>query len=269
MPYVQTGSSRTFYKVDGQGKPLLLLHGLGLSSRMWEPQVQALSGKYRVYRIDLIGHGDSSPCPEGCTLKEFIEQVGTFIDAVGVSRIHVVGFSLGALIAEGLAVEYPTSVASLSLVSCVGRRSESERAAVMKRVHEVERFGHRATIDAAIERWFTPGFIAEQPNVVSDIRAMLAANDPVSYLRAYQVFAISDTCYFERLDQIACPALVITGEGDIGSTPSMARSIAQRIRNARVEVVPGYRHMLPVEGWSVLNRKLLCFLKDCERAEEV
>ena len=112
-------------------------------------------------------------------------------------------------------------------------------------------------IDAALERWFTPDFALMNSGEVETIRTRLMTNDHDHYLKAYGVFASTE----DPMGQlpIGCPTLVLTGENDSGSTPQMAMFLADAISGAELDILPGLKHMVPIEGASVLNQKILRF----------
>ena len=159
--------------------------------------------------------------------------------------------------ARAFAGRHPERVERLVLVSTVYNRLEAERAAVRARYAAAEA-GEDLT-EAALARWFSPEFAEVHPDAVAAVRGRLKANDRDGFLRAYRVFAEAYHAE-EDLAAIACPSLVITGELDSGSTPAMARAMAAELPNAEALILPGLRHMVPIEGAGVLNRALLAFL---------
>jgi pimeloyl-ACP methyl ester carboxylesterase len=223
--------------------PVVLVHGVGLDRTMWKPVCARLANRHEVITYDLLGHGDA-PKPAGpYSLAMFVEQLASGAPAKAV----VVGFSLGALIAQGYAVAHPDRVDRLVLLNSVFDRSRDDRAAIVERVAAVRAGGYPASIDAAIDRWFTPEFARAKPDAVAAVRARLERNDVRAYADAYEVFAMADAELVESCGTITCPTLVITGSDDPRSTPDMTRSLAAAIRGAQAVVVPGVRHMVPVE----------------------
>ncbi|MFI0776795.1 alpha/beta fold hydrolase [Streptomyces sp. NPDC021212] len=230
------------HETHGAGPGLVLLHGVGLDRRMWERCLPALTARHRVTLVDLRGHGASPAAAPGVSLTELAADVAALLSGPA----HIVGFSLGALVAQQLGLDRPDLTASLSLVSSVAGRSEEERAAVARRRDVAARdFG--ASAWAAVDRWFSPGWRAQEPSLAQRVLDTLLANDPVSYLACYDVFATADAGLWQRLPGITAPTLAVTGENDPGSTPAMSRRLAQRIPGGRAVIVPGARHLLPLE----------------------
>jgi pimeloyl-ACP methyl ester carboxylesterase len=223
------------------GEPtLVLLHGVGLDSTMWEPVAALLRDDFRVLTPDLPGHGTRGPAPEGITLGDLARDVAGAVPPGS----HVVGFSLGALVAQHLARYRPDLVATLTSVSSVCRRTEAERAAVLGRLATAGA-DFRAGVTAALERWY--GGTATAAEWVRRTEATLLANDVASYVNCYRVFATADAEIAPELPRIGVPALAVTGEDDPGSTPEMTYRLADAIPGCRAVVIPNARHMLPVE----------------------
>jgi len=230
------------HETHGAGPDLVLLHGVGLDRSMWERCLPALTERHRVTVVDLRGHGTSPPAAPGVTLRELAADVAALLPGPA----HLVGFSLGALVAQQLAVTNPELTASLTLVSSVAGRSEEERAAVLRRRERAwEDFAGSA--HAAVDRWFSPEWRAREPELAKAVVDRLVTNDRTSYLACYDVFASADAELWPRLPGITAPTLAVTGSDDPGSTPAMTRLLAARIPAARALIVPGARHLLPLE----------------------
>jgi pimeloyl-ACP methyl ester carboxylesterase len=219
---------------------LVLLHGVGLDHTMWEPVATRLAGDFEVVAPDLPGHGGRSLAPAGVTLADLADGV---VEQIPPGS-HLVGFSLGALVAQHLARYRPELVATLTSVSSVCRRTPEERAAVLGRLRAAEA-DFLASAAASVARWYDGS--AVDPEQVRRTEATLLANDPEGFLHCYRVFATADAEIGRELGRIAAPALAVTGELDPGSTPEMAYRLAKAMPNCRAVVVPDARHMLPVE----------------------
>jgi pimeloyl-ACP methyl ester carboxylesterase len=217
---------------------LVLLHGVGLDHTMWEPVARLLPGDINVISPDLPGHGGRPPAPADVTLADLAAGIAADVPP----RSHLVGFSLGALVAQHLARYRPDLVATLTSVSSVCRRTPEERAAVLDRLQTAEN-DFSASASASLRRWFDHTDV--DPEQVRRTEATLMANDAASFLHCYRVFATADAEI--ELDRIPVPALAVTGENDPGSTPEMARRLAAAMPDCRAVIVPGARHMLPVE----------------------
>lgn len=237
---------------------VVLLHGVGLDHTLWAPVRAALGAEgFHVVTPDLPGHGDAAPVGEGVTLADLAARVADDVPAGS----HVVGFSLGALVAQHLARFRPDLVASLVSVSSVCRRTPAERDAVLARLATAEA-DFPASVAASLQRWF-PG--ESDTDLVRRTEKTLLANDVTSYLRCYRVFATADADLADELPRITVPALAVTGDLDPGSTPEMTRRLADAVPGSRAVVVPGARHLWPAQHPDVLVSHLVPFLEGVGR----
>ncbi|QUS37197.1 alpha/beta fold hydrolase [Falsirhodobacter algicola] len=238
----------------GQGAPVLLIHGVGLRAEVWAPQIAALSQTHRVIAVDMPGHGESDPLPAGARLPDYVAWGARVIDALDAGPIAVAGHSMGSLIAAGLAVEHPALVERVALISGVHRRGDAARAAVIARAHDIA--AGRGSVEAPLARWFSAGEEALRDKVAG----WLSSVSPEGYAAAYRAFAEGDGVYADRLSQIACPALVLTGAGDANSTAEMTRTMAAMMPQGRAVVIEGHRHMVGLTAPDAVNAAFLEFL---------
>ena len=229
------------------GVPVVLIHGVGLDHTMWLPVMSALIDR-RTITYDMIGHGNA-PRPAGpYALSTFVDQLSAIVGALD-GEIDLVGFSMGALVAEGFALpDGGRQIRRLVLLNGVHDRSAAERRAIAERVADVRTHGFEGTIEPALQRWFTPDFAGAHPDVVDNTRRRLQSNDPVAYADAYEVFATADAELAGRVGEIVVPTLVATGADDQRSTPAMAVTLAEALPRGRAMILPGLRHLTPLEA---------------------
>jgi len=219
---------------------VVLLHGVGLDHTAWAAVTSLLGEDYDVVAPDLPGHGSRPLAPGPVTLADLADGVAGDVPPGS----HVVGFSLGALVAQHLAVHRPELVATLTSVSSVCRRTPAEREAVLERLAVAEQ-DFAASAEASVRRWYDGTDVS-----AADVRRTeqtLLGNDPADFLSCYRVFATADAEIAPGLAGITVPSLAVTGENDPGSTPEMTHRLADAIPHCRAVIVPGARHMLPVE----------------------
>ena len=227
--------------------PIVLVHGVGLDRSMWDGVAARMPG---AITYDLLGHGvhrDQRPSMPG-----FVAQLA---EVAPEGACDIVGFSLGALIAQEFALAFPARVRRLVLLNGVFRRTADERAAIVARVAAVRSGGYAANVDEAITRWLPNG-----GGPAEAVRGVMAGNDPAAYADAYEVFATADAALADRTQTIGAPTLVATGELDPRSTPSMAHALAAALPEARCVVLPGLRHLSPVEAPDVVAELIVDFL---------
>ncbi len=250
----------TAYTDRGVGPAVLLIHGVGLSHRIWAGVIPLIQRGRRVITLDMLGHG-ASPLPrDGATLHDYAQQALYLLEHLGISSCAVAGFSMGALVAQEMALDQPSRGREIALVSGVHARNPMEREAIRKRTQEFADLGLEPFIPGAIARWLTPAFRQAHPEAEAEIAAGLRANNADGYLRSYKVFAFSDDTLAPRAGGIACRTLILTGEHDGGSTPEMAHALGARIAGSKVVILPGLRHLLTTEAPDLLARHLDDFL---------
>lgn len=235
---------------EDAGTPVVLLHGVGLDRTVWARVEDRLDRP--TVALDLPGHGEQPPLTAATTLEDMAADIAARMPA---GPVHLVGFSLGSLIAQQLASTLPGRVRTLTCVSSVAARTAEEAAAVRARLDTAyEDFA--GSMERALDRWFPAGESPETADWRTETRAVLLANDPDSYRHAYAVFATGDRVIAPRLPAITAPTLAITGEQDPGSTPDMSRRLGALITGTEVVIVPAARHMLPVTHPETLARRV-------------
>lgn len=252
-------TSRTLHLSDGNaarvieagtGEPLLLIHGVGMCAEAWRPQIEAFQDAWHVVAADMPGHGGTSPLPPTARLPEFVAWAARLVEALDLGPVNLAGHSMGALVSAGLAVERPDLVRRVALLNAVYRRSLEASAAVVSRADELAR--GQSSIDGPLARWFGDGQDAIRDQVAGWLKRM----DLQSYATAYRSFAEGDRTYADRLDRIACPALVLTGDGDLNSSPRMSREMAAQIPLGRAVIVTGHKHMVNLTAPHIVNDAL-------------
>jgi (E)-2-((N-methylformamido)methylene)succinate hydrolase len=257
--YLQRGGAPTlFYQIEGAGPPVMLIHGVGADGSSWDAIAPALISRFAVLRLDLRGHGRSGRIPGELTLGDFTRDVVDVLDATDTPCAHIVGFSLGGMIAQALALDHASRVDRLVLLSAVAGRTEPERARVRDRLEILRTQGIMAITGAAQDRWFTDEFVARHPELVRQRMEQLQRNHPPSYAAAYTVFSTTDLA--DRLHAIDRPTLVATGEHDAGSNTRMARFMQAQIRGAKLQILPGLKHSVLAEAPETIATMLLDFL---------
>ena len=231
----------------GKAPPLVLIHGVGLDRTMWDGVVRCLSGRLDCAAFDLPCHGEAGMPAREVTLATFADALGEIADGLETAPV-IVGFSMGAMVAQRFAIDRPGALRGLVLMNAVFDRDERQRAAIMQRLATVEREGPAGMADSAIRRWFTREFRNGSPEIVDAVRRRLLANDPAAYLAAYRVFATADAELAGEAGRISCPTLAMTAEHDANSTPDMSRELARAIPGAAALVLDGLAHGAPIEA---------------------
>jgi 3-oxoadipate enol-lactonase len=253
---------RLNYRIDGnpRGDALLFSNSLGTTNDLWQPQVEALGSLFRIIRYDTRGHG-ASDVPAG---SYAIDALGldaiAILDASGVERAHVCGLSLGGLTAMWLGVHAPHRIRSLVLSSTAARIGSASMWD--ERIAQVGTVGVGSLADAAMGRWFTAGYRASHPEVVSVYHRMLSATPADGY--AGCCAAIRDADLREAITSIAAPTLVIAGREDPVTPPADGESMRNSIPGARLAVLDA-AHIANVEQARAYNDLVSSFISQQPR----
>ncbi len=259
----ETSSNGSVYELSGPADApvVALVHGLGLNRQVWRAYVSRLQHRYRVLNYDLYGHGDSISPPQEASLTLFSEQLLGLLDELGIAACSIVGFSLGGMINRRFAIDHPGRLRALAILNSPHERDAPAQQLVEQRALDSAGGGPGATLDATIERWFTPAFIAAHPEYIDEVRGWVLANDVDDYAQCRRVLAFGVLELIRPEPPIAHPTLVITCENDSGSTPAMSQSIAAEIDGAQVIIVPQLQHMGLVENPSFFITALAEFFE--------
>ncbi|MFA3920906.1 alpha/beta fold hydrolase [Ruegeria hyattellae] len=242
---------------SGQGEPLVLIHGVGMQSAAWAPQIEALSGSRHVIALDLPGHGGSDRIAARSELPVFLDWLLAVLDALQLPAVSLAGHSMGALIAGGFAVRHPERVARVALLNGVFRRDDVARNSVIARA-EMIRAG-AFDLDTPLKRWF--GDTPIERAARDDVAAWLAAVDNDGYATAYDAFARGDALYADGYARITCPLLALTGGDDPNSTPAMSRAMARAAQRGTAEIIENHRHMVNLTAPDAVNAALQTWLE--------
>ena len=267
MPTVTVGDINLYYEDEGRGEVLALISGITCSARYWFRQIPVFSKEYRVIAIDNRGTGRSDKPEIPYTADMMAADIAGLLDAIGVGTAHVFGHSMGGMIAQHVALDYPDKVQSLILgaTTCGGR----------DRVHGVlvedfQKFmdpdflatmSPQEILHAALIFKFTQEFIDNNPALIERHCAEKMSYPPAPYVGAVQIPAAigHDTC--DRLHEIRVPTLVMTGDADGLVAPENSRVLAARLPNAELVILHNVAHSFPIEVAEETNKIVLDFLR--------
>ena len=250
----------TNFTLDGPADaPVVTLsHSLAASLEMWDPQLPALARRYRVLRYDTRGHGGSEAPPGAYSLEMLADDVLALLAALEIPRTHFVGLSLGGMIGQTLALEHPEILESLVLADTASRIPPEMGPLWDQRVEVAGSKGMAALADGTIERWFTGRFIAESPEVVDGIRALIRTTAPSGFAGCCR--AIQNLDYTDRLGEIRLPTLIIVGENDMGTPVAASEVMHQRIAGSKLVVIGPAAHLSNIEQADQFNQNITVFL---------
>jgi 3-oxoadipate enol-lactonase len=258
MPKIRANGIQLYYELAGPAEaPVVVLsNSLGTRLEMWDPQMQALTERYRVLRYDSRGHGRSD-APDGpYTIDMLADDALGLLDALGIERAHFCGLSKGGMVGQVLGAKHGERLISLALCSTACHMPA--RALWEERIRVASEQGMAALADGVVERWFTEPFRRDPSIAVDRVRQMILDTPAHGY--AGCCAAIRDMDLRELIRGIRLPTLVIVGDKDPATPPPMAEEIQSRIPGARLEVVPDAAHLLNIEQDVVFDAALMSLL---------
>lgn len=243
---------------EGEGDAVVCIHGLGGSANSFGPLLPALA-RHRVLRPDLPGSARSQRAEGALTIQRYVDAVLAFCDRAGITRAHVVGHSMGTIVAQHLAVQQPKLVRSLALFGSLITPPEPARAAMRGRAEKARQGA--AALHEIVNQLAQVALSSEtrqrNPLAVAFVRESLLRQEPEAYARSCEALAGAEPA---AVDRIACPVLLVTGDEDGVAPPQNVRLMAEKIVGARVVVLTRCGHWTPVEKPDECQRALSEFL---------
>ena len=268
MPEIVQGNRRIYYESHGEGYPLVMIRGLGSNADHWYAQVPDLSGHYRVITFDNRGIARSTDPGGPFTIPDMAEDTIRLMNALRIEQAHVLGLSLGGMIAQEMAIRHPERIKGLILVVtlCGGPHQVVAEDAVREKLLRMVFEGSADARIKAIEVFFAPRTINERLQIVQAY-AEVSMKHPAGLeilQRQYEAVARHDT--YDRLDRIKAQTLVLTGEEDMLIPPGNSEILAERIPGAELRVIPGGGHQIMIEQPQACNRAIVAFLQKVDSA---
>ena len=246
-----TAAKGTFYKLNQkEGIPIVFIHGVGLDHNIWDPQINEFDNTVLIY--DILGHGRTPLNKEKISFDDFSDQIIDLIDELKFSKIHLIGFSIGSLIARNFATRFSDRLKSLTLLCSIFNRSDNEQKIVNERFEQTKK-DKKLTKDA-LNRWFNKDFVEKNPLISDKIFSILNNNNMDNFIKVYSLFVNHKDN--EKFENINVKTLVMTGEGDVGSTPEMSDNLSKKIKNSEVKIIPVGKHLCSIECSYDVNKAI-------------
>lgn len=234
---------------EGEGDPVVCVHGLGGSSNTWTPMMPALA-RHRVLRIDLPGSGLSQRAEGPLSIDRFVSAAAQACERLGVRRAHWLGHSLGTIVCQHLAVQHPALVCSLALFGPLLAPADGARQGLRDRAQRARSAGvdgMHAIAQQMVQAALSAHTRQQQPLVCAYVRDGLMRCDGGAYARTCEALADAQPA---AVDRIQAPVLLVTGDEDGVAPPQAVRALASRLNAApsvRTEVLPRCGHWTPLE----------------------
>ena len=250
-------SKDTFYLLNKKQKtPIVLIHGVGLNHTIWEPQIDYFDNTVLAY--DILGHGKTPLNKNIISFDDFSDQLLNLIDELKFEKIHLIGFSIGSLIARNFAVKNNNRLKTLTLLCSVFKRNKEQQQIVNDRFELSKK--SRSLSKQALKRWFTDQYLEKNPNIFEKITSILIQNNMENFLKIYELFVKHKDD--EKFENIKSKTLIMTGENDIGSTPEMSRNLSKKIAHSKVKIVSQGKHLCSIECADDVNKTIKEFIQN-------
>ena len=250
-------ASGTFYVFNKkeQSIPIVFIHGVGLTYEIWQPQLDFFKN-YSNLSYDILGHGKSSLTRQNINFDDFSEQLIELINELKIEKIHLVGFSIGSLIARNFATRYSERLQSLILLGSIYKRSEQQQKTVNERFEQAKK--ELKLSSQALKRWFTDKYLENNLDTFKKISSILSANNMANFLKVYELFVRHKND--EDFEKIYCKTLVMTGENDVGSTIEMSQQLKDLINNSELKIIKDGKHLCGIECADDVNLAIKNFV---------
>jgi len=263
MPKLHVNGVELYYELLGKGEPLLFIHGLGSSTRDWQDQVDFFSKTYQVILVDIRGHGQSDKPPGPYSIPLFAADVAQLLEKLKLSPVHVIGISMGGMIAFQMAIDHPDLLKSLVVVNCNPEfvaKTFKERLKIWQRFVIIRLLGMRKMGKVLSGRLFPK---PEHESLRQLFIERWAENDPRAYRDAMR--AIVGWSVMERIKDIACPTLALASDKDYTSVAEK-QAYVDELSQGSLVVIDDARHALPAEKPHEFNNALFTFLEDLAKS---
>lgn len=258
----QEKNTELFVLDQGQGMPVILLHGFPLDHRMWQSQIDALSSQFRVITPDFRGMGKSPVPTTTMSLDDYAEDILSQMDALGIEKATLGGFSMGGYVAFALLRLAPERFSALILANtrpeADGQEGRKNRMNMAVSLYDK---GSAAAREAMLPKLVTPATSKDQPQLVDLLQKTMDSMPAEGLVHASIAMAFREDS-LDLLSTISVPTLVIAGEQDAIAPPDVMKSMADKIASASFHVIPDASHLTPMEKPEAFNELVIAFLKD-------
>jgi 3-oxoadipate enol-lactonase len=236
--FCEVPAGRIAYSRRGTGRPLVLLHPIGVDRSWWDEYVEHWAASFDVVTIDIRGHGHSSLVTAPITLADHATDVAAVLRQERLTGATLIGVSMGGMIAQRVAIQFPELVGALILCGTAGGFPNEVRPRILERGDMSRQGSMSEIIDDTITRWFA----ADTPraDLLQKCRTRLAADDWYSWSANWQAISLLDN--LGELSGVPAPTLVVAGDADASIPPAVSQKIADALPNSRFVVVPGAAH---------------------------
>ena len=246
-----------YFKKENEKNPIVFVHGVGLTKEIWSQQIEFFKD-HNILTYDLIGHGKTPLERTQLNFEDFTKQLLNLIKELKINKIHLIGFSLGSLIARHFAATHGDKLNSLVLHASIYKRSVEQNRVVQNRFELIKR-SRPASQDRALRRWFSDTFIKNNQETYNKVLSILKENELANLLKVYKLF-VNYKDDDQMFNDIKVNTLVTTGQHDVGSTPEMSKNLTERIKSAKYIEIKNGKHLCNIECAKEFNKTIELFV---------
>jgi 3-oxoadipate enol-lactonase len=255
MPIVETNTGRSIgYEEAGSGEamPIVFLHGVGSDKSVWRPQLDYFGATRRTLAFDYPGYGDSDPAPDGTTRDDYAAAILYAMTKLGIAKAHICGLSLGGVVAIAMHHRAPERCASLILADTFAVHPDGQA------IYDRSLAGSQDLPAMAEARVGVLLAQPAEPNIRREVVATMSRIDPAAYRIGAEAVWLADQR--ERAAAIRVPNLVLVGDQDKVTPPSLSEELAALIPDAKLQVIAGAGHLANIEKPGDFNRAVEDFI---------
>jgi 3-oxoadipate enol-lactonase len=250
------------HEVQGEGPPIVFVHGLGATSNIWHAQRVALSKYFRVIVYDRSGAGRSQKTRDGYSIDAWADELAGVLDHLSVSSAVVVGHSLGSMVAQRFAGKYAARTKALVLAGGEAELDPEGKRILTERARTTEAQGLSAVVGRWLEAVLSAATREANPALAGLLREMFLGYDAKTY--AAHCLALRDGSVRSDHKNIACPTLLTVGDQDLVTPLRWQQQIAAYIADSRIRTIPNTAHTTMLESPAVFNTVVMDFLATLE-----
>ncbi len=262
MPLAKIQEIDLYYEIHGSGYPFVLIRGLGSNASHWYEQVPVFSPHFSVIIFDNRGIGRSSKPEDSISIGQMAEDTIALLDELGIKKAHVLGISMGGMIAQEMALGYPQRISGLILACthCGGTKAIRPPAEILKAFYNYLSIDAPSPNAEVLKCFFAVRTLRDSPWVLQRYQEVSLKFPPSKDILIAQVRAVMNHDTWDRLPYIQNPTLILTGAEDMLVPPENSKILAERIPRAKLKIIKGGGHQFLIEQPAAFNKEVLDFL---------
>jgi 3-oxoadipate enol-lactonase len=271
LPYKKIGDIELYYEIHGppQAPPIVFIGGWASYRWVWFRQIPTISKRYRCIVFDNRGAGRSSKPDYPYTIKMFADDTVGLMEALEIEDAHIIGISMGGLIAQQIAISYPDKLRSLIIVSSHFGGSNyvpmDDKTMALLIAVPTETISLEQAREMRYRATFSPWFLKENRDVIAQIDGWASRLPTPLFAQVNQAAATNAFNSESELNQISAPTLILHGDSDLAVPTKNGELLAERIPNSKLVILEGASHFCIIEKYEEFNTEVMKFIDEVEK----